>query len=155
MNTVAVLRFRARLICALLALTVVAGRAQYAIDWFTIDGGGGTSTGGVYSVSGTIGQPDAGTMSGGPFTLEGGFWSILAAVQTSGAPLLAVLRTTTNTVVVSWPSSADAWRLQFTTALTSGSTWTEIPPPYQVASTNLTFTEPVPSGNKFYRLQKQ
>ena len=31
-----------------------------AVDWFTIDGGGGTSTGGVYSVSGTIGQPDAG-----------------------------------------------------------------------------------------------
>jgi hypothetical protein len=33
-------------------------RAQsYSIDWFTIDGGGGTSTG-VYSVSGTIGQQD-------------------------------------------------------------------------------------------------
>jgi hypothetical protein len=30
-----------------------------AIDWSTIDGGGGTCTGGVYSVSGTIGQPDA------------------------------------------------------------------------------------------------
>jgi hypothetical protein len=29
------------------------------LDWFTIDGGGGTSTGGVYAVSGTIGQPDA------------------------------------------------------------------------------------------------
>ena len=27
---------------------------SYSIDWFTIDGGGGTSTGGVYSVSGTI-----------------------------------------------------------------------------------------------------
>ena len=37
----------------------------YALDWSTIDGGGGTSTGGVYAVSGTIGQPDAGRMSGG------------------------------------------------------------------------------------------
>ena len=37
---------------------------SYSIDWSTIDGGGGTSTGGVYTVSGTIGQPDAGTMSG-------------------------------------------------------------------------------------------
>ena len=46
------------------ALTV---RAQsYSIDWFTIDGGGGTSTGGVYSVSGTIGQPDAGISGAGP-----------------------------------------------------------------------------------------
>jgi len=32
---------------------------SYAIDWFTIDGGGGTSTGGAYTVSGTVGQPDA------------------------------------------------------------------------------------------------
>ena len=33
---------------------------NYSIDWFTIDRGGGTRTGGVYSVSGTIGPPDAG-----------------------------------------------------------------------------------------------
>ena len=34
---------------------VVPARAQqYSIDWFTIDGSGGTSTGGVYQVSGTI-----------------------------------------------------------------------------------------------------
>ncbi|HWN96366.1 MAG TPA: hypothetical protein VNT99_15150, partial [Methylomirabilota bacterium] len=55
---------------------LTSARAQsYSIDWFTIDGGGGTSTGGVYSVSGTIGQPDAGTMSGGNYSLAGGFWA--------------------------------------------------------------------------------
>jgi hypothetical protein len=59
---------------------------QYSVDWFTIDGGGGTSTGGVFTVSGTIGQPDAGQMSGGTYTLSGGFWGIIAAVQTPGAP---------------------------------------------------------------------
>ena len=47
----------------------------YDLTWSTIDGGGGTSSGGVYSLSGTIGQPDAGVMSGGAFNLEGGFWS--------------------------------------------------------------------------------
>ena len=62
---------------------------QYSIDWSTIDGGGGTRTGGVYSVTGTIGQPDAGQMRGGPFTLTGGFWSIIAAVQTPCVPLLS------------------------------------------------------------------
>jgi len=36
-----------------------AAAQSYSIDWFTIDGGGGMSTGGVFSVSGTIGQPDA------------------------------------------------------------------------------------------------
>ena len=40
--------------------TAMGFAQSYQIDWFTIDGGGGTSTGGVYSVSGTIGQPDAG-----------------------------------------------------------------------------------------------
>jgi len=53
------------------ALTMTA-TAQYQIDWYKIAGGGGTSTGGVYSVSGTIGQPDASTMSGGNYTLQGG-----------------------------------------------------------------------------------
>ena len=45
---------------ALLAGLLSASAQPYTIDWWTIDGGGGTSTGGVYSVSGTIGQPDAG-----------------------------------------------------------------------------------------------
>jgi len=47
----------------------------YDLSWSTIDGGGYTfSTGGGYSLGGTIGQPDAGTMSDGGYTLGGGFW---------------------------------------------------------------------------------
>src|SRR6266446_8892605 len=69
----------------LLAFIPLSRAQQYSIDWYTIDGGGGTSTGGVYSVSGTIGQPDAGTMSGGNYSLAGGFWGLIAAVQTAGA----------------------------------------------------------------------
>src|SRR3954470_7415610 len=88
-------------------LCMFSAQAQtYSIDWFTVDGGGGTSTGGVYSVTGTIGQPDAGTMSGGTFSLTGGFWGIVAAVQTPGSPLLTVQRTSTNTVLISWPAAA-------------------------------------------------
>ena len=48
----------------------------YDLSWYTIDGGGGTSTGGSFSLSGTIGQPDAGVpLTGGAFTLTGGFWA--------------------------------------------------------------------------------
>ena len=46
----------------------------YDLSWYTLDGGGGSSSGGGYSLSGTIGQPDAGTVSGGGYTLLGGFW---------------------------------------------------------------------------------
>ena len=42
-----------------LLLPVVIFAQSYSIDWYKIAGGGGTSTGGVYSVSGTIGQNDA------------------------------------------------------------------------------------------------
>ncbi|GIK17660.1 MAG: hypothetical protein BroJett003_26240 [Planctomycetota bacterium] len=48
---------------------------EFAVNWFTVDGGGGMfSTGGGYSLGGTIAQPDAGTMSGSRFAVSGGFW---------------------------------------------------------------------------------
>ena len=47
----------------------------YDLTWNTVDGGGYTfSTGGNYTLDGTIGQPDAGTLIGGGYTLGGGFW---------------------------------------------------------------------------------
>jgi len=53
-------------------------RAQsFSIDRFAIAGGGGTSTGGLFAVSGAIGQPDAGAMSGGNYSLAGGFWGAI------------------------------------------------------------------------------
>jgi hypothetical protein len=49
--------------------------AGYDLSWSTVDGGGGTSsTGGGYSLAGTAGQPDAGVMDGGVYSLGGGFW---------------------------------------------------------------------------------
>ena len=60
----------------LVVSTAISARAQtFDLSWVSIDGGGGTSSGGAYSVSGTIGQPDAGVLSGGNYTLVGGFWS--------------------------------------------------------------------------------
>jgi hypothetical protein len=56
----------------------------YDLTWNSIDGGGAMfSTGGNYSLGGTIGQADAGTMSGGSYTLAGGFWSGLVAWSNS------------------------------------------------------------------------
>lgn len=56
------------------SLAVAAPGSGYALDWFTLAGGGGTSSGGSYTASGTVGQSDAGTLSGGGYTLQGGFW---------------------------------------------------------------------------------
>ena len=65
----------------LIALTItIFGLAppafgQFDITWFTVDSGGHTfSTGGSFQLGGTCGQPDAGVLTGGNFTLSGGFW---------------------------------------------------------------------------------
>jgi hypothetical protein len=52
-----------------------APTAGYEITWYTIDGGGGSSNGGSYALDGTIGQAEAGMLSGGSYSLGGGFWS--------------------------------------------------------------------------------
>ena len=70
-------RLARKKVCALLALLLLAtapALAQYHIDWYTIDGGGGTSSGGPYTLTGTIGQPDADWCVGGLYELLGGFW---------------------------------------------------------------------------------
>ncbi|MDQ6631805.1 MAG: hypothetical protein M3Y82_08605 [Verrucomicrobiota bacterium] len=127
---------------------------SYSIDWFTIDGGGGSSAGGTYSLSGTIGQPDASQqpMTGGNFSLVGGFWS-LVAVQTPGAPLLTITLTSTNTAVVSWPSPSTGFALQQNSDLNSAN-WT---PPLETVLDNGVIKYIIvnpPTGNRFYRLIK-
>ena len=59
----------------ILALAPSAIAQDFAIDWHTVDGGGGFSAGGAFELEGTIGQHDAGFMTGGNFELTGGFWA--------------------------------------------------------------------------------
>ena len=61
----------------LLTGSVLAQNGEsYELTWWTVDGGGSIyNQGGEYSFGGTIGQPDAGTLSGGEYTLAGGFWN--------------------------------------------------------------------------------
>ena len=100
----------------LLAWPGLAFAQNHSIDWFTFDGGG-TSTGGVYSVSGTIGQPDAGASSGGSYSLIGGFWGAAIPLQQAGAPTLFIAQTGTN-VTISWLPNTPGFVLQQVGALT-------------------------------------
>ena len=66
-------------ITAWIALALFAAAPAMAqdfnIDWNTVDNGGGRSTGGTYTLTGTIGQHDASSaMNGGIYALSGGFW---------------------------------------------------------------------------------
>ena len=71
---------------ALLSIGVAVAHAQtggpYDLTWSTVDGGGEMfSTGGVYTLGGTVGQPDAGVLAGGDYSLGGGFWGGALAVR--------------------------------------------------------------------------
>ena len=74
------LSFALAAVALLLAGGVPVVRAQrdtgYTLDWWTVDGGGQTQPDGPgYTLSGTMGQPDADSWSGGKYTLSGGFWA--------------------------------------------------------------------------------
>src|SRR5487761_1951485 len=84
-----------------------ASAQSYTIDWYKIAGGGGTSTGGTYQVSGTIGQPDAsGALNGGNYSVVGGFWSLINVVQMPGVPKLIIVPNGPNSVTILWPDPA-------------------------------------------------
>jgi hypothetical protein len=54
----------------LCAIAGVASAADFDLSWHTFD-----ASAAAFELRGTIGQPDAGVMSGGAFELRGGFWA--------------------------------------------------------------------------------
>ena len=74
----------------LLGGAILLAQNGYDLSWWTVDGGGDTSSGGSYTMAGTAGQPDAApALSGDSYTLEGGFWH--KAPPTNTAPTLSGL----------------------------------------------------------------
>ena len=71
MRWLATIRYSA--ICIIL-FTAAGLAAEYEIGWHTIDGVGGISSGGPYTLIGTIGQADTGISNGGELVLSAGFW---------------------------------------------------------------------------------
>lgn len=141
-----------KIILLLTVLLPAAGFAQsYTVDWYKISSGGGTSTNGSYSVSGTIGQPDASsTMSGGNYSLTGGFWSLISVVQTAGAPTLFITHSG-NSVTVYWQNVA-GWNLHQNGNLTTPvASWADSSSPTLTNGTNyLNLVNP--TGALFFRL---
>ncbi|PWU16025.1 MAG: hypothetical protein C5B50_14220 [Verrucomicrobia bacterium] len=136
-----------------LAGCFAASAQSYSIDWFKVAGGGGASTGSVYAVAGAIGQPDAGHSSGGNYTLDGGFWGIIATVQSVGAPALMISLVSPTQVAVSWPSASTGFVLQQSLTINPG-TWTTIPATNSDNGTLKSVVVPASSGNRFYRLSR-
>ena len=142
-------RFQTYCHCIVAVALCHSVHAQYSIDWHTIDGGGGTSTGGVYAVSGTIGQHDAGgPMTNTSYSVTGGFWVLPVAVQQTNAPTLTITPATPGNASVSWSPNTPGFVLQEN--LNLGTTnWVNSPS----GATN-PIVVPAIVPQKFYRLFK-
>ena len=147
------MKFAALLTAVVGSAALLASAQSYSIDWYKIAGGGGTSSGGNYTLSGTIGQHDAGTtMSGGAYSLTGGFWSLISVVQTEGLPYLTIANLSPTSVKVLWPNTG-SFTLQQKSDLSTGAWGTS---GYAVTTANGTnsITIPSPSGKLFFRLKQ-
>ena len=147
------MKFVSRLLVIVFAnWCVQAGAQTNSVDWHKVAGGGGTSTSAVYSVSGTVGQHDAGgPLTGGAYSITGGFWA-LSVVQTPGAPLLKIFRSNTNTAIVSWPAPSDGWILQQNSSLALPAAWSNATNAVTQAGGQNQIVVSLPAGNRFYRL---
>ena len=140
-------------ILLLAAFCLCASAQSYSVDWYKIAGGGGTSTGGTYSISGTIGQHDASTpLTGGQYSLTGGFWALINVVQTPGLPNLAITHSG-NHVIVSWPNTG-SYTLQQNPNVANPAGWTTSAYPITLASGTNSITLTSPTGNLFFRLHQ-
>ena len=144
---------RTRIYLLLLLTPALVSAQQYSIDWYKIAGGGGPLSGGNYSLNGTIGQHDASTpLTSGQYSVTGGFWSLISAVQTAGAPTLYILRSG-NSVKVYWQNII-GWILQQNSNPAASASWATSG--YSITTSNGTnsITIAAPTGNLFFRLKQ-
>jgi hypothetical protein len=144
------------MLLASLLVHLSAHAQSYTIDWYKISGGGGTSTNGSYSVSGTLGQPDAsGAMTGGQYSITGGFWSIINVVQMPGVPNLLIVPNGVNSVKILWPDPAtNTYTLQQNANVTAPAGWTTSSYTITPANGTNSITINPAAGALFFRLKQ-
>ena len=80
MNHYQINRSRLLIVCLMIGLLfavptlAAAATGNYSLDWFTFSNGGGLSNGGDYQLNSTVGQSLAGSMKGGSYRLNVGYW---------------------------------------------------------------------------------
>ena len=89
-------------------------------------------------------------MTGGNYSLTGGFWALVSVVQTTGAPTLYISHAG-STVTVYW-QDVSGWSLQQNSNLAASSGWSASSGVTTANGTNyLNLTSP--AGNLFFRLK--
>jgi hypothetical protein len=96
------------------SFAATARSTGFQVDGWTVDGGGGVSSGGGFEVAGTMSQPDPEPhLAAGCWSVDPGFWGEYAVLAEPGAPRLGIRLLGPVTVVVSFTPSCGDWVLQF------------------------------------------
>jgi hypothetical protein len=141
------------ILTATASFSLTAKAQSYSIDWYKVAGGGGTSTGASYALSGTIGQHDAGgPMTGGSYSITGGFWALYSVIQRPGAPILYITHAG-STVTVYW-QGVSGWSLEQNNNLALPGGWSASSGVTSSNGTN-SWSTTQPTGNVFFRLRSQ
>jgi hypothetical protein len=158
MNTTKTFQSERHLIAAITAVgillvgpsTFAQSGGRFQIGWSTLDGGG-ASTGGSFSASTTIGHPDAAQLSGGNFSMLGGFLS----GTVSGGPRLRITRSG-NSLLLAWPSLSSNFVLQGTASLAGPATaWDGVSQQPVIVGNERQVIVPLGAGRRFFRLSKE
>ena len=95
---------------------------EFQLDWFTLAGGGSLSSGGNYSLVGNIGQSAVNMISGGDYSIDGGFWSGVFVLSR-----LSIRFGSANTIILSWLNLSIVFVLQQTANMNApGGGWTDV-----------------------------
>jgi hypothetical protein len=125
---------------------------RFQVIAFT-DLGGSVSSGGAYTVSGTVGQPNVGQSSNEQFGISDGFWNVVATLQTPDAPLVSVEQLANGSVRIFWPLTADGFVLDHSPSIDPSSLWSPVQLPQETSATHISVTIPAPEEIRFYRLR--
>lgn len=148
-------RMRPLAVSVLLLLGVGLAQAQtnWSLTRLTLVSGGGVCTNGPITLRVTLGQTAAGgPLTGGGYSLMGGFWAGAAVVQTPGAPLLSIARLGGN-IVISWTGPATGYALQQSPSIVNAA-WAEVSQTPLDGGGTHSVTVPLAPGNWFFRLKK-
>ena len=145
---------RFSLFCVWLLTANFALAQNFTLDSTSI-GPGGSSAGGTYTLDANVGEAvtTSSSLSGGNYSMNAGFWGITVVPSPDGGPQLSIRSTTTNTVLVSWPASAEGFELRQSSNLNTP-TWTVPPQVVNTSGGSKFIVVNPPVGNLFYRLNK-
>jgi hypothetical protein len=145
---------RCWVICGL--LLALHADAQPAINWFTLDAGGGAQSSTTYLVNFTAGQTDVGpsVVASANYRIIPGFWALEDLGPATGLPELDIVLNGAN-VILSWPSPSTAFVLEQTDSLNVlPASWSNTPGAVSDNGFIKSITIPHNIAKRFYRLRR-